>query len=40
MASNLDLGAEDHETAVEEKVAEDAVPRMRETSAQVGKSPV
>ena len=40
MASNLALGVEEQETAVEDKVAGDAVPRMREMSAQLGESPV
>lgn len=37
VASNLARGVEAHETAVEGKVAGDAVP---ETSAQLGESPV
>ena len=40
MASNLALWFEEHETAVEDKVAGDTVPHMREMSAQLGESPV
>lgn len=39
VASNLARGVEAHETAVEGKVAGDAVPCMPETSAQLGESP-
>lgn len=38
VVSNLALGVEEQETAVEGKVAGDAVPRMPETSAQLGES--
>lgn len=40
VASNLARGVEAYETAVEGKVAGDAVPCMPETSAQLGESPV
>lgn len=40
VASNLALGVEEHENAVEGKVAGDAVPCMPETSAQLGATPV
>ena len=40
VASNLTRGVEAHKTAVEGKVAGDAVPCMPETSAQLGESPV